>query len=517
MVEKPEYVLKYKKPVNTEIKQIRGHWYVYERRNEYDPTIKRSRKKSGKCLGKITENGFVPRKEKQKKEAVLNDVVETGAVSYFYQNSEEMRKLLQKHFPELWERIYTTVLIRTIYDTRFRRLQLHYEDSILSHMYPNLSFSAPSITEFLKTLGRQRGAIRDYMRETIAENDRFILFDGHRLLSASHTMDNAEQGYDSKLRYKPQINLLYMFSLGMDTGYPVYYKQYLGSTPDVTAFTDILKESGVHGENCIVIADKGFGSQDGFNLLEDSGLKYIIPLKRGNQYVKDRVPVSPANYEKAFSFNGRGIQCTTFHEDTFDIHLYLDTSLFADEIADLTKRTEQRNQSAELAKSRELKRREKGKGKLTDEELKKLEPLSVKDAFSDHREMGTITLKTNRTDLNCFQVYCIYKQRQQVEQYFKTYSDTMNQEASYMRNNYSEEAWLFLNHLSSILGVKAIEHIAGIDESKNLSLRDLTQTLMKIKAALVDDSWSVLPIKRSVQSLCSKLAFDARIMNPLPL
>ena len=68
MVEKPEYVTKYKKPVNTEIKQIRGHWYLYERRNEYDPAIKRSRKKSGKCLGKITESGFVPSKAEQKRD-----------------------------------------------------------------------------------------------------------------------------------------------------------------------------------------------------------------------------------------------------------------------------------------------------------------------------------------------------------------------------------------------------------------------------------------------------------------
>ena len=41
------------------------------------------------------------------------------------------------------------------------------------------------------------------------------------------------------MRYKPQINLLYMFTLGGEIGYPVYYKQYLGSTPDVSAFSDI--------------------------------------------------------------------------------------------------------------------------------------------------------------------------------------------------------------------------------------------------------------------------------------
>jgi hypothetical protein len=517
MENKPSYITNFVKPANTEIKHINGHWYLYERKNVYDPEIKRSRKKSGKCLGSITEDGLVSSKDRRAKSVTLNDVVEAGAVSYFYQSSEDMRLRLQKYFPELWERIYAMVLLRTIYDPRFRRLQLNYEDSILSHLYPNLSFSAPATTAFLKVLGRQREAIRNYMRETVEEHSRFILFDGHRLLSASRTMDNAELGYDSKMRYKPQINLLYMFSLGVNTGRPVYYKQYIGSTPDVIAFADILTESGTHGKDCTVIADKAFDSEKDFGLLEKCGLYYVIPLKRGNRFVRDRVPSSPADYEEAFSFNGRGIQSVTFHEDGFNIHLFLDTSLLAEEVADLTKRTEKHNRSAELAKDKELKRRERGKGRLTDDELKELEPLKVKDVYTNRQEMGTITLKTNRTDLNSFQIYSIYKQRQAIEQFFKTYSDTMEQEASYMRNNYSEEAWLFLNHLSSVLCVDAIEHIASIGESKNISFKDFTQSLIKIKATLSGDTWSVFPVKRSVQALCQKLNIDYVSLKALGL
>ena len=176
---------------------------------------------------------------------VLNDVVEVGAVNYIYQRTEWMRSRLQKYFPDLWEHIYAASVIRAIYDCRFRRLQLHYEDSILSYLYPGLSFMPNAVTEFLNTLGRMRGAIRSYMQEMVAEHERFLLFDGHRLLSASNTVDNAEYGYDSKMRYKPQINLLYMFTLGGDIGYPVYYKQYLGSTLDVSAFSDMLTSFGM--------------------------------------------------------------------------------------------------------------------------------------------------------------------------------------------------------------------------------------------------------------------------------
>ncbi len=104
-----------------------------------------------------------------------------------------------------------------------------------------------------------------------------------------------------------------------------------------------------------------------------------------------------------------------------------------------------------------------------DEELEALVPLTVRDAYTDKEEMETITLKTNRTELNAFQVYSIYKQRQAIEHFFKTYGDTMSCEASYMRNNYTEKAWLFLNHLSNIIGVNAIEEIGSIGESKNIS------------------------------------------------
>ena len=518
MMEKPDYVLHFSRPANTEVKYIRGHWYLYERSNVYDPQLGRSRKKSGKILGSITEQGFVPSRARQERlNPVLNDVVEVGAVNYIYKRTERMRGRLQNYFPELWEMIYAAAVIRAVYDCRFRRLQLHYEDSILSYIYPGLSFMPNAVTEFLNTLGRMRGAIRGYMQEMVAEHERFLLFDGHRVLSASRSVDNAECGYDSKMRYRPQINLLYMFTTGGDIGYPVYYKQYLGSTLDVSAFSDMLKESTAYADNCTVIADKGFASDDDFALLEECGLNYVIPLKRGNRFVKGHVPASPFGYEEAFSFNGRGIHALTIPGDGFHIHLFLDTDLLAQEIADITKRTEKKNHDTELKKEREMTRRGKGKGRLTDEELALLEPIPIQEAYADKEEMGTMTLKTNRKDLNAFQVYSIYKQRQAIEQFFKTYGDTMSYEASYMRNNYAEEAWLFLNHLSSIIGVNAIEEIASIGESKNISYKDLAQTLVKIKAGKVDGKWVVYPIKKSVQRLCEKMQFNPEDLTELKL
>lgn len=83
MTEKPDYILTFDRPKNTEIKKIGNNWYLYERFSKYDPTIKRSRKVSGRCLGKITPDGLIATKRRltpaERPAAVLEETVEVGA------------------------------------------------------------------------------------------------------------------------------------------------------------------------------------------------------------------------------------------------------------------------------------------------------------------------------------------------------------------------------------------------------------------------------------------------------
>ncbi|MCI9624493.1 MAG: hypothetical protein HFI23_14345 [Lachnospiraceae bacterium] len=44
--------------------------------------------------------------------------------------------------------------------------------------------------------------------------------------------------------------------------------------------------------------------------------------------------------------------------------------------------------------------------------------------------------------------------------------------------------------------MNAIEEIASIGESKNISYKDLAQTLIKIKAGKADGKWTVYPVKK---------------------
>ena len=78
----------------------------------------------------------------------------------------------------------------------------------------------------------------------------------------------------------------------------------------------------------------------------------------------------------------------------------------------------------------------------------RLKPVDVAAALQEHRANGTFILKTNRLELNCVQVYYLYKTRQDIEQAFKFYDNTLDASASYMRSHQSFEGWLFINHLA---------------------------------------------------------------------
>lgn len=208
-------------------------------------------------------------KESDQRTTKVSDVAEARAVLFFWDWSVSLRERPKEFFPDIWQTIYAAAILRAIKEPRFRRLQVHYETSLLAHLLPNLSFDAPSNAAFLQVLGRRREAICRFMQENVNSNDVFLLFNGHRLITSSKTMELAELGYDSKRCFKPQVNLLYVYSLSSDASARMYYKQFLGSPPDVSAFADILNECGISSKKYTLIADKSFAAEGQFEALTE--------------------------------------------------------------------------------------------------------------------------------------------------------------------------------------------------------------------------------------------------------
>lgn len=67
------------------------------------------------------------------------------------------------------------------------------------------------------------------------------------------------------------------------------------------------------------------------------------------------------------------------------------------------------------------------------------------EILKQNNEAGTLSIKTNRRDIYSVQIYYIYKQCQEIEQFFKTYDDTFSFDDSYLRNDYSMDVWVLLS------------------------------------------------------------------------
>lgn len=506
---RPDYVETFAKPKNTEIKYINGHWYLYERTSFYDPKTKRAHKKSGKLIGTITPTGLVHKREKLDRSVMDHiDVLELGASGYLFQHNRVLQERLRECFPELWRELFAISVLRITEGPRFKRLEDAYESCCLSRLLPDLRLDKASLSSILKTLGRDRHSMKRFMEKDHDRLSPYLVFDGHRIVSDSETLDTAQMGYDSKRRYKDQINLVYAFSISGERCFPYYYKQFSGDVPDITAFSSLVEEAGLNSTQLTLLADKGFGSEDNFSFIDESGFRYMIPIKRSNSDAKNAVPDSLAGYDDAFTFHDRAILHKAVQHENYTIHLFMDSSLFANELSDLTERLEKKNNTIALKREMEENRRRKGKSRLTDDEFAALKSVVWEDTYKEKNSMGTLAIRTNAAELNGSQVYFLYKRREAIENFFKTYDNSLGLSSSYMRDSYTEEAWLFLNHLSAIMAFSVMDEIYLQGKVKEYSLDDFISILSKVHADRINNSWKCAKMTKKRAAFAETFGLD---------
>jgi len=502
--ERPEWLKSFERPAGTEIKCINGHWYLYERFCVYDKTRHQKHKKSGKLLGTITPDGLrPPKRELQiiKHNSIVN--LEYGASAFLFQTGQKMIEKLKKFFPDQWKEIFAFATLKCQEQASFKQMDFLYSTSYLSVLLGELPLLPSQITLFLKNLGQQRESISEYMKSDIP-NAGVIMFDGHRLISHSTSLEYARIGYDSKQRFLPQVNLLYLFGMSDGKRLPLYYKQYSGDVPDVSAFSDILKDAGLKNKEVIAITDKGFTSEENTSLLSDSGIKYVMAIRRGCKEIGD-LPEHFSLYEKAFTFRGRSIFCSERKMKDKNVFLYYDMELAGNETTDCIQRLDKRNNAVALLKEKEEKRRKKGNGKLSKEEFAALEPVDVAREVQSRHEIGTFALETNCKEYNCAQVFYIYKIRQEIEQSFKSFDDTLDASASYMRHQYAFEAWLFINHLALQLLYSCLGLIADAGMTDQYAFEDLIHFLKGIRINKINGQWVTTKITKQTEKCCKAL------------
>ena len=452
MATHPEWATKHKRK-GTELRFINSRYYLYEVTSKWDPEKKRSKKITGKLLGRITEkDGFIESEKAKLRRQTLSvsklTIKEYGITCYINNHLDEYKKLLEKYFPEHWKQILVLAYGRLVYHSPMKNIEFHYHHSFMSEEYKNLKLSPKQLTVFLREFGVQREQIISFFREfSLAQNN--ILFDGTDLLSKSKMMGITQYSRSKKGAYDSLTNLMFAFSV--DLQLPLYYRILPGNVKDVKAFKLCLEELGI--KDAAVIADKGFYSQKNVDELLGEQLRFIIPLKRDSTLISyKKIEVgSKEIFDGFFKFQGRVIWYYSYVIDKLKVNLYLDEQLKLEESRDYLSRVESLP-----------------------------EKYNMETFFQKQHHFGTIAMLHN-TSKTPETVYINYKSRMQIEEMTDVLKNTLEADSSYMQNEQALETWMFINHISLHWYYRIYQLLAKYDLIGKYSPMDFIRFLKKIK------------------------------------
>lgn len=484
----PDWALKYKKS-GTELKYISGRYYLYEVKSLYDKNLKRSRKISLGILGSITkEKGFIPSEKKELRAKSEKSYLNKEIFTYEYGFSKWLLDTLKNdgilvelktYFPELWQFIILMTFSRIAHKSPLKNIPFYLEQSDLPNQLGwNEKMNDQKISNLLFELGSAQSSIHEFMKPKDS-NRKTVLMDATDVVLHSNHIALAQKGYNSDMNFQSQFVLLYLYDA--NSLKPLYYRLLPGNIREVSAMQNTIKISGM--EQCIYIADKGFFSESNVSELERLKMQFIIPLKRDNQLIPyfslDNIEQSD-NY---FDFAKRFI----FYVDTVkvndrSINLFLDGKLKEQEKTDYLKR------------------------------IKSIPESYSKSKFNEKvKTMGTLSIIHN-TELSPQELYCEYKNRGEIEQFFDHFKNTLDASSSNMQREESLNGWMFINHLSMLIIYKlyVILKTTPLNKKQKLnhkySINDTIEHLKSINKIKFSTNDSVIAeINKSTKTLLEKM------------
>ncbi len=467
----------------TEIKCIRGRYYLQRVASQWDKQARKVRKITLGYLGRVTPEGVIPPKTRRIPADAKPYSKEFGATWALRQLTPDILVALEKHFPEDARWLYATALIRCIRHCAMRYTEHFYEVSHLSESMPGLHLSSANLSNLMTSLGYRRRQMVAFMREFVPSKDCFLVFDGTPIVCNSQNIAEAQRGYNSHGGHDPQVNLLYAVALREHRLLPVFYKRYPGSIRDVSAFANFRTEMGV-GE-VVAICDKGFAKKSDQEAMEAAGIAYLTPLKRNNRECP-RTPLERpgfTGFQGRFLYNGRIVWHWEAPAAAGAKHrciLYLDEALRHQEQSNL--------RGADI-------------GNETPEQIRKVAAAQLLS--------GTICLKTSLMDRDAQTVYRTYKLREEIEQLFDTYKAEEDFNTTGMHSAETQEAAFFLNHLSVMMAYRVYERLKENKALKDFAAVKTPETfLWDVRASNAGGGWQLEPVPKAAKKAFKALGLD---------
>ena len=475
----PEWALKHKKP-GTELRLMKGRYYLYEVSSKWNKEKKRAQKITGKILGRITEDrGFTPSGEKTQSSLQIKEVfVKSSGLSSFVESViSDVFPALKKHFGSEAESIFCASLMRLAHQSPLKTMELHFSNDFLSEVFPNTSLSDKKMTILLNDIGRDREKINTFFKEFSKQGER-ILMDMTAIHSKSKEMSLNLPGYNSSGNFDPQANLLLLFSQTQHE--PVYYRLLPGNIRDVKSVKLSLKEAGI--KDAVFIADKGFYSESNIIELENTELQYVIPLKRNHTLI-DYKPLQKKGKKGLshhFKFRDRYIFCSILKsKEGKTIYTFLDDRLKLEEEQSYLNRID----------------------------VQKEDKLSIKEFHKTAHTFGTFSILTNLSKKTPLEIYELYKSRMEVETAFDAFKNTLQADRTYMQNDQSLEGWMFINYLALLAYWRILKLLVSKELLSKVSVKDLMIHLSYIKKIRINGEWHQAEVTNKTKKLFAKLNY----------
>lgn len=474
----PEWALKHKRP-GTELRLMSGRYYLYEVSSKWNKEKKRAQKISGKILGRITEEkGFVPSGGKLSSLCVSSLSIKTCGVNALVGSlMQDVLLALQKHLGPDANALYAASMMRLAHQSPLKNMGFYFDQDFLSESFKEVSLTDKKMTALLKGIGSDRERINAFFKEFAKPAEHFLM-DVTAIHSKSKEISWNQVGYNSQRNYDPQANLLLLFSQTRHE--PVYYRLLPGNIRDVKSVKLTLKEAGA--KDAVFIADKGFYSEANVTELQDSKLKYVIPLKR-NQSLIDYVPLKQPGkqgFTEFFKYQERFIfVITTNLSAVKTLYIFLDDRLKLEEEQCYLNRIGTHAEGYSL------------------------------EAFHERTHaFGTFSILTNLKDKKPEDIYALYKSRMEVEQAFDAFKNTLDADRTYMQNDQALEGWMFMNYVALLAYWRILKLLIQKELLTKFSAKDLIMHLSHIKKIRINGQWHLAEMTVKTQKLLKKLGIN---------
>ena len=477
----PEYIKQFKPP-HSEIRHKNGHYYVYAVKGYYDRETKKSKSKSLGCIGQIYKNvGFIPNKKRNSEVEMIT--CEYGATRIIMATSTELLEMLRKCFPSDFVRIYTLAVLKVLSNVSMRGIDIAYSKSAISKILPEVHLSKNTTKTFLEQLSLNREGMMKYMSNFHHFNGDSIIFDGTSFLSQFKHNPFVEKGYCPGNKGESQIRLLYAFN--KTTRFPIYFYLAPGNIPDVTLFEAATGE--METNNCVVIFDNGFYSKDNIDIILDSNIEFIIPLKRNTKEVPEDTKLF-SSLEKVktqqFTYNKRIVYYNTFNSvkhKNCKVHVFYDN---------------ERHQYLQENYFNRLNRNNSDDSSYP----------SPEQIVQDTERLGVTILLSNLTSASD-EIYRDYKSRWEIEEMFDTHKNTLGFHMNYETSFAAQEGWAFIEFLALQMFYKIDGLLLNKQIVNSMNVGALLFRASKITQAKIGDNWKI----------CNLTLKDMEIFNVLDI